>query len=162
MRKFYLLLALTMVSSINSYTYAQTMSKEEKKAEKIFIKHAEDALKIMKNAAEDINVKGVAVVYFIPGNETRTWTSKMLVVGNMTNERSNFLAVANSKAAEMAETLTNSGSKIRPQKNGELGYLGGIIKKIDSGYILASFSGATGEQDAVISTKGLEWFITKF
>lgn len=159
MRKFYLLLAAI---SINLGVYGQTLSKQEKKAEKIFIKHADEALQIMEKSALEINVKGVALIAYIPGDKTESWVSKMLVVGNLTNEKANFLAIASSKAAEMAETLVNSGSKIRPPKNGELGYIGGIIKKIDSGYIVAAFSGATGQQDAVISTNGVDWLITKF
>jgi len=62
----------------------------------------------------------------------------------------------------MAETLTNSGSKVREPKAGEFGYIGGVIKKIDSGYLLATFSGATGEQDLEVSTKVLDWLVAKF
>lgn len=161
MKNLYLFLALT-VMSLNFNTYAQNITKVEKQAEKTFFKHADEALQIMKKAANDMDVKGVAMVFYIPGNKTQTWISKMAVVGHMTNEKSNFLGIASSKAAEMAETLINSGSKIRPPKNGELGYKGGVIKKIDSGYLLATFSGATGEQDAAISTKALDWLSTKF
>jgi hypothetical protein len=159
MKKFNLLLALMLLSLTMN---AQITSKQEKKAEKIFIKHVNDALLIMEKEATDMNVKGVAIVSFIPGNKAQSWTSKMLVVGNMTNDKSNFLGIASAKSAEMAETLINSGSKIRPPKNGELGYKGGVIKKIDSGYLLGAFSGATGEQDAAISTKALDWLETKF
>jgi hypothetical protein len=161
MRKFNLLLAL-ILSSLSFTTNAQTTSKEEKKAEKAFIKHVDDALLIMEKAAKDMNVKGVAIVSFIPGKKAQSWASKMLVVGNMTNDKANFLGIASAKSAEMAETLINSGSKIRPPKNGELGYKGGVIKKTDSGYLLAAFSGATGEQDAAISAKALDWLETKF
>lgn len=161
MKKNIVSIALVLISSISFISYAQTNSKKEKMAEKIFIKHADDALNNMQKAALTMEVKGVAMIFYIPGDSTQSWISKMKVAGMLTNEKSNFLAVASSKAAEMAETLKNSGGKTREPKNGELGYIGGVIKKVDSGYILATFSGATGEQDAQISTKGLE-HLSKF
>jgi len=131
-------------------------------AEKTFIKYADEALQMMKKEALDMKIKGVGLVYYIPGNETQSWISKMIVVGATGNQGYNFIAIANSKASEMAETLTNSGSKVRKVKVGEFDYIGGVIKKIDSGYLLATFSGATGEQDLAVSQKALDWFVTKF
>jgi hypothetical protein len=151
-----------MALSFSLKTNAQTMTKEQKKAEGIFIVHADEALQIMKQEALKMNLKGVGIVCYIPGTETQSWISKMIVVETTGTKNQNYIAVANSKASEMAETLINSGSKVRDIKTGEFGYIGGVIKKIDSGYILATFSGATGEEDVVISTKGLDWFVTKF
>ena len=62
----------------------------------------------------------------------------------------------------MAETLQNSGSKVRTVKVGEFDYIGGLIRKVDSGYLMATFSGASGEEDLMVSQKGLDWFATKF
>lgn len=160
MRKSFLLLTI-LFTSISFNTQAQSLTKKEKKAEKTFIKYADETLSLMKQASDEMKVSGVAMIFFIPGETTQSWVSKMKVCGKMTNEKANFLAIASSKASEMAETFKNSGSKIREPKKGELGWKGGIIKQVDSGYILATFSGATGEQDAEISTKGLEWLSTK-
>jgi hypothetical protein len=151
---------LIILMSINSNIYGQTQ--KEKKSEKIFIKRADQALDIMQKTANDMKVKGVAIVFFIPGETTHSWISKMKVVGRLTDEQANFLAIANAKASEMAETLMNSGSGSRQKKTGELGWMGGIIKKIDSGYLLAAFSGAESKQDAEISTNALNYLSQYF
>ena len=67
----------------------------------------------------------------------------------------NFIGIAYSKAAEMADTRLNSGSKSRPAFQGEFGYQGGLIRKVRSGFILTVFSGATGEQDLEIARAGI-------
>ena len=161
MKTIQLLFAIIMMTASNN-AIAQTMTKKQKEAEKIFINNADEVLQIMKQEALRLNIKGVGIVCFIPGNETQSWVSKMIVVGATGNEGYNFIAIANSKASEMAETLQNSGSKVRKVKVGEFDYIGGAIKKIESGYILATFSGASGEDDLAVSQKGLDWFITKF
>jgi len=161
MRTLKLLLAITILAtSLNST--AQAITKSQKKEEQKFIKYADEALQVMKLKALEMKINGAALVYYIPGDETKSWISKMVVVGAMSNDGWNFLAIANSKAAEMAETYKNSGSKERKVKMGEFGYIGGAIKKIGSGYILATFSGASGEQDFVVSTTGLDWLGAKF
>ena len=161
MKTIQLLLAI-IVMTLSNNTTAQTMTKKQKKAEKIFIVNADEALQIMKQEALRMNIKGVGLICFIPGNETQSWISKMIVVGATGSEGYNFIVIANSKASEMAETLQNSGSKVRKIKVGEFDYIGGAIKKIESGYILATFSGASGEDDLAVSQKGLDWLITKF
>ena len=130
-------------------------SAQNSSGEKIFVEHADECLTAMEQAALKMEVKGVAVLAFIPGDTSLSWISKMKVVGAMTNESANYLAVAYSKAGEMAETLKNSGSGVREPKLGEFGWQGGIIKKVEGGYILAAFSGASGEQDVEIATIGL-------
>jgi hypothetical protein len=116
----------------------------------------------MEQAALKMQVKGVAVVAFIPGDTTFTWTSKMKVIGALSNESANYLAVAYSKAGEMAETFKDSGSGIREPKLGEFGWQGGIIQKVKDGYVLATFSGATGEQDVEVATVGINHLKTFF
>ncbi len=138
------------------------MTETQKNSEKIFITNADEALLIMTQEALRINIKGVGLVCFIPGNKTQSWISKMIVVGATGTDRHNFIAIANSKASEMAETLQNSGSKVRPMKIGEFDYVGGAIKKINSGYLLATFSGASSEDDLAVSEKGLDWLAKKF
>ncbi len=161
MKTIQLLLAIIMMTVSNN-AIAQTMTKKQKDAEKIFINNADEALQMMKQEALRMNIKGAGLVCFIPGDQTQSWISKMIIAGASGNEGYNFIAIAYSKASEMAETLQNSGSKVRPVKVGEFDYIGGIIKKIESGYILATFSGASGEDDLAVSKKGLDWFITKF
>ena len=124
--------------------------------EDILVEHADECLTAMEQTALKMEVKGVAVLAFIPGDTSLSWISKMKVVGAMTNESANYLAVAYSKAGEMAETLQNSGSGVREPKLGEFGWHGGLIQKVEKGYILAAFSGASGEQDVEIATVGLK------
>ena len=110
MKKVLLLLVLVFTSSIYFNTKAQTDSvikvktirEDIKIGEKIFIERADKCLDIIEQAALKISVKGVAVIAFIPGDVTMSWISKMKVVGALTNGNANFLAVANSKAAELA------------------------------------------------------------
>jgi hypothetical protein len=128
-----------------------------KKGEKIFFKKANQCLTLIEAAAQKISIKGVAIIAYIPGDTTKTWISKMKVVGNLTSGKSNLLGIANTKASEMADTHLNSGSKIREIYNGELGYKGGLITKVKSGYILAVFSGGSGEQDLEVAKIGLDW-----
>lgn len=126
------------------------------KGEKILIKNGNKCLALMEQAAGDMSVKGVALIAFIPGDRTKAWTSKMSVIGALKNNSANFLAIAYSKAAEMADLYMDSGSRTRDPLHGEFAYQGGIIKKVKSGYILAVFSGASGEQDVEIANVGVE------
>jgi hypothetical protein len=158
-----LLLALVIVSGIFLTSQSQTRlngnakQAHTKSGEKIFFKQADQCLAIIEQAAQKISIKGVAMIAFIPGNATESWISKMKVVGHLTSDKANLLGIACTKAAEMADTYKDSGSGVREIYSGELGYKGGLIKKVDSGYILAIFSGGSGEQDVEVSRIGLEW-----
>jgi len=156
MKKIFLILTMTMASGIISSTPAQT-PKESTSGEKIFLKRVNQSLALIEQAAQKISIKGVAIVAFIPGDVTESWTSKMKVVGNLTNDKANLLGIASTKAAEMADTHLDSGSKIREIYSGELGYKGGLIRKVKSGYILAVFSGGSSEQDLEVAKIGLDW-----
>ncbi len=137
---------------IFSYTlHAQKKDKQQT----LFLKHSDQALTMIAEAAGELSVTGVAIVAYIPGEVTESWVSKMKVVGKLTSETSNLLGVASTKAAEMADTFQNSGSKVREPLRGEYGYKGGVIEKVKGGYVLAVFSGATGEQDVAVSKEGL-------
>jgi len=127
--------------------------------EKKFITHADECLDIIDQAAREMSVIGVAVVAYIPGDSTESWISKMKVIGTLADGSANFLAIAYSKAAEMAETYKISGTAGRDPMLGEFSFQGGVIRKIDSGYLLAVFSGATGEQDAELAGKGMDWLL---
>jgi hypothetical protein len=129
---------------------------------KIFDELADSALMAMTKKAEELKIKGAAVVAYIEGDTTKSWSSKMVVVGAMKdaptekNHGANLLAIAYSKAAEMAETLKDSGSAGRPPMTGETGWQGGLIKKGRTGYLIAAFSGGPSESDLKVSQAGLE------
>jgi hypothetical protein len=118
----------------------------------------------MEHHARKLGVKGVIVVASMDDSGL-SWVSQMKAVDTIkvldgSPEKSqypgyNFIGVAYSKAAEMADTRLNSGSKVRAAYEGEFGYQGGVIKKVQLGYILTVFSGATSEQDLEIAKVGM-------
>jgi len=129
---------------------------------KKFDKVADAALLRMRQRATELGIGGVAVVAYFEGDSIQSWSSKMLVVGHMkdnpssTNKGSNLLAIAYSKAAEMADTLKDSGSKVRPPMTGEFGWAGGVILRGKAGYLIAAFSGGKSEDDVQVSRAGVE------
>jgi len=118
------------------------------------------ALQAMKVKAEELKIGGAAVLAYFDGDKIESWSSKMLVVGRMkddptaTDKGSNLLAIAYAKAAEMADTLKDSGSKVRPPMTGEFGWEGGVIVRVKTGYIIAAFSGGKSEDDVAVSRAG--------
>jgi len=129
---------------------------------KTFIERSDKAVEAMRQRAAELKIQGVGVVAYFEGEQAATWTSKMTVVGKLKNPAStndpgvNLLAIAYSKAAEMADTLKDSGSGTRPPLKGEYGWQGGLIAKVDSGYVLAAFSGASSEDDLKVARTALE------
>lgn len=117
---------------------------------------AAKALDAMVKEAEARNMKGVAAVAFVAGDKTQGWISQMRVVDAMVLGKANVLGVAYCKLAEMADTLKDSGSKVRPTLHGELGYRGGAIRKVPGGYLLAAFSGGKDTDDLVVANVGLD------
>ncbi len=118
----------------------------------------------METHAKKLRVKGVILVAAMDDNGL-SWISRMKAVETIKDVPANpekheypgynFIGIAYSKAAEMADTRLNSGSKTRPAFQGEFGYPGGLIRKVRSGFILTVFSGATGEQDMEIAGAGM-------
>ena len=161
MKKIFLIMVLIITSGLYLTTdakgTAKSKSMKDNKGEKIFIAQADKALAVIEEAARKLKINGTAVVAFIPGEKTEGWISKMKVIGFFTNGDSNTLGVAYTKAAEMADTFKDSGSGIRKPLTGEFGWQGGAIKKVEGGYILATFSGASGEQDFAVASEGLNW-----
>jgi hypothetical protein len=100
------------------------------------------------------------VAYF-EGDTIQAWSSKMIVVGRYkdlptaTDKGSNLLGIAYAKASEMADTLKDSGSGIRPPMTGEFGWNGGVIARGKTGYVIAAFSGGKSDDDVQISREGL-------
>jgi hypothetical protein len=123
---------------------------------------ADKALVTMKKRAEELDIKGVAVVAYTEGDTVKSWSSKMVVVGNLTtapgpNQKgNNLLGIAYTKAAEMADTLKDSGSKVRPPMIGEYGYQGGLVIKGKNGIIIVAFSGGPSEDDLKVSHAGID------
>ena len=119
------------------------------------------ALQVMKQKAAELNISGVAVVSYAEGDTIQGWTSKMAVVGRITDPKAsehgnNLLGIAYAKSAEMAVTLQDSGTAKRPPMTGEFGWQGGVILKGKSGYIVVAFSGGKSEDDVQVSKAGLE------
>jgi hypothetical protein len=137
------------------------------KAEKNFDKVANSALLAMRRRAGELNITGVALVAYFEGDTIQSWSSKMLVVGRMkdnptdTNKGSNLLAIAYSKATEMADTLKDSGSQVRPPMTGEVGWNGGVILRGKAGYLIAAFSGGKSEDDVKVSHAGIDTLKSK-
>jgi hypothetical protein len=149
--------------------FAQSVSPPvDLKPGKIFDEVANSALIAMTKRAEELKIKGAAVVAYIEGDTAKSWSSKMVVVGAMKdaptekNHGANLLAIAYSKAAEMAETFKDSGNAGRPPMTGETGWQGGLIKKGKTGYLIAAFSGGPSESDLKVSQAGLEVLAGKF
>lgn len=123
---------------------------------------AEAALAAMKKRAAELKITGVAVVAYAAGDSIQGWSSKMAVLGRMkdapseTEKGSNLLAIAYAKAAEMADTLENSGAAKRPPMTGEFGWQGGVIARVKTGYAIVAFSGGKSEDDVEVSRAGLE------
>ncbi len=86
------------------------------KPSRIFDEVADSALASMTKRAQELKIHGAAVVAFIEGDVTQSWSSKMVVVGSMKDaptEKShgnNLLAIAYAKAAEMANTVSGRWS----------------------------------------------------
>lgn len=131
-------------------------------AARTFDEVADKALGAMKQRAAELDVKGVAVVAYAEGDSTTSWSSKMRVIGALKtapsqNDRgANLLAIAYSKASEMADTLKASGSGVRPPLTGEVGWQGGVVGRGHAGILIAAFSGGKSEDDVKISKAGLD------
>ena len=131
-----------------------------------FQKIAKVVIPAMEKRARTLGAKGVIIIAQMT-KDGMAWESQMKVVDAMTLIPSdpenhtypgyNFLGIAATKAAEMADTRVNSGSvPSRKPLQGEFGYPGGLISEIPEGYLLAVFSGASGDQDSEISQAGLD------
>ncbi len=127
---------------------------------------ADAALLAMRRRAGELKVSGVAVVAYFEGESIQSWSSKMEVVGRLkdepsgTEKGSNLLAIAYAKASEMADTLKDSGSHIRPPMTGEVGWSGGVILRGKTGYVIAAFSGGKSEDDVEVSRAGVKELVT--
>lgn len=122
---------------------------------------ANAALAAMRKRAAELNIGGVAVVSYAPGETIEGWSSRMAVIGRMKDEPTaaakgnNLIGIAYAKSAEMAETLKDSGTATRPPMTGEFGWQGGVVARVKSGVIIVAFSGGKSEDDVQVSRAGL-------
>ena len=121
---------------------------------------ANAALAAMKARAAQLNIQGVAVVAFAPGDSVERWTSQMAVVGHMTDHTNgdkgnNLLGIAYAKASEMARTAKDSGTSGLTPMTGEFGWQGGVVVKTSKGLLIVAFSGGKSEDDVEVSKAGL-------
>ena len=155
-----LLLSLLPVASLDAK--AQKQESPAVHPAPAFDEAANAALVAMRQRAGELGIGGAAVVAYFEGDSIQSWSSKMLVVGRMkddpsaTSKGANLLAIAYSKAAEMADTLKDSGSQVRPPMTGEVGWTGGVILRGKTGYVIAAFSGGKSEDDVKVSQAGVE------
>jgi hypothetical protein len=129
-------------------------------AAKKFDAAAKAALAAMKSRAAQLNISGVAVVAFAPGETIEGWSSEMAVVGHMTDTKAsekgnNLLGIAYAKASEMARTAKDSGNSGLTPMTGEFGWQGGVVAKTDKGFLIVAFSGGKSEDDVQVSKAGL-------
>ena len=156
------LLLLSLLPSAGLVAKAQKQESPVVHAAPAFDEVANAALLAMRQRAGELGITGAAVVAYFEGDSIQSWSSKMLVVGRMkddpsaTSKGSNLLAIAYSKAAEMADTLKDSGSQVRPPMTGEVGWTGGVILRGKTGYVIAAFSGGKSEDDVKVSQAGVE------
>ena len=131
-------------------------------SEKKFDRLATAALRAMRQKAAELNIEGVAVVNYAPGISVENWSSKMAVVGRMTDpaasngKGNNLLGIAYAKSSEMARTLVDSGTEKGTPMTAEFFWQGGVIFKASSGYVIVAFSGGKSEDDVQVSKAGLE------
>lgn len=158
----HLLLILLLGLSVVAQSTLPSNPTDASKPGAVFDGLADSALAAMAKRAEELKITGVAVLAYIEGETTTSWTSKMVVVGTLKNpptegnKGANLLAIAYSKAAEMAETLKDSGHAGRPPMTGETGWEGGLIKKGRTGYLIAAFSGGPSADDLKVAQAGLK------
>lgn len=154
--------AQSQPASTNSASATAPVSAAQAQSAVDFNETADKALLAMKQRAEELNIKGVALVAYSEGDTVQAWSSKMVVVGHLAGppskndpNGSNLLGIAYTKAAEMADTLKDSGSKIRPPKTGEYGWQGGVVVRGKTGILIAAFSGGPSASDLKVSKTGL-------
>jgi hypothetical protein len=129
---------------------------------KKFDRLARAALAAMRQKAAELNIQGVAVINYAPGDKVENWSSKMAVVGRMTDpvasngKGNNLLGIAYAKSSEMARTLMDSGTAKGTPMTAEFFWQGGMIFKASSGYVIVAFSGGKSEDDVQVSKAGLE------
>ncbi len=154
--------ALTLVMSPVASAQSTTGGHPHKPLNaKRFDSLADRALAVMRARAAQLNITGVAVISYAPGDTVQGWLSKMAVVGRMkdaptaTSKGNNLIGIAYAKSAEMADTLRDSGTAARPPMTGEFGWQGGAIAQSQSGHFIVAFSGGKSEDDLQVSRAGL-------
>ena len=160
-RQTFFLLVMLAASTLSAAAQNAPARSSTSKSATSFDTLADFALAAMRTRAEQLKIGGVAVVAYFQGDHLQSWSSKMVVVGRYkddpspTDKGSNLLGIAYAKAAEMADTLKDSGSQVRPPMTGEFGWTGGAITHVKNGYLIAAFSGGKSDDDLEVSRTGL-------
>ena len=116
------------------------------------------ALEDMKAKAIEMGIEGVATASVLNSGDTVDWIGEMKVVGSYCNRKDgyNLVAVAWSKCGEVIATHADSGDPNHQTITGELGYAGGAYDEFEGCKLAFAFSGATSEEDLVVSKYGIE------
>ena len=116
------------------------------------------ALEDMKAKAIEMGIEGVATASVLNSGDTVDWIGEMKVVGSYCNWKDgyNLVAVAWSKCGEVIATHADSGDPNHQTITGELGYAGGAYDEYEGCKLAFAFSGATSEEDLVVSKYGIE------
>lgn len=116
------------------------------------------ALDDMKAKAIEMGIEGVATASVLNKGETVDWIGEMRVVGTPLDTKGgyNLVAVAWSKCGEVIATGADSGNPNHKTMTGELGYAGGAYDEYEGCKMAFAFSGATSEEDLVVSKYGIE------
>jgi hypothetical protein len=151
-----LLTGAVILGAVSARAVKPTKPLNDKKFDALAVQ----ALEAMKQKAAELNIQGVAVVSYAAGDAVEGWSSKMAVVGRMTDPKAsangnNLLGIAYAKSAEMARTLQDSGTVKGPPMTGEFGWQGGVIFKASGGCLIVAFSGGKSEDDVQVSKAGL-------
>ena len=159
-------LLVLLLCGASLFCYAQQQDKQESNAtktnenmtnvelrEKIVM-----ALDDMKAKAIEMGIEGVATASVLNNGETVDWIGEMRVVGTPLDTKGgyNLVAVAWSKCGEEIATGADSGNPNHKTMTGELGYAGGAYDEYEGCKMAFAFSGATSEEDLVVSKYGIE------
>lgn len=154
-------LCLWSVSGLSSQSAPAHPKSAKPVSAKKFEALADHAIAAMRQRAAELNISGVAVVSYAPGDSIQGWTSRMAVIGRRkddptaTSKGNNLIGIAYAKSAEMADTLQDSGTATRPPMTGEFGWQGGVVTRVRTGYLIVAFSGGKSEDDVQVSRTGL-------
>jgi len=160
----FVMMLIAGIATVGGYSWANGLlsaHKPDSRAAKHFDTVADRALVTMEKRAGELKISGVAVVAYAEGDSIQGWSSKMVVVGRMKDaptadsKGNNLLGIAYAKAAEMADTLVDSGTSSRTPMTGEFGWQGGVIARTKTGYVIAAFSGGKSEDDKAVSQSGI-------
>lgn len=116
------------------------------------------ALDDVKAKAVEMGIQGVATASVLNKGGEEDWIGEMKIVGTPFNLEAglNLIAIAWSKCGEVIATGADSGDPYHKKMMGELGFVGGAYDEFEGCKLAFAFSGATSEEDLVVSKYGIE------